>query len=102
MLLTNSTLPSTLSSSDYGDHVAVVSRNVDGLSTNVPSLLKIFRWHVDESACFVYYDNDLGFEHFQLSIFVRTAEKLLAGDRGEGPCYDFLVRMLQVAEEREK
>jgi len=45
--------------------VAVVSRNVDGLSTNVQSLLH-------------------------------------AGLGGEDPCHDLLVRMLQIAEEKEK
>jgi len=65
-------------------------------------LLKIFRRYADESASFVYYDNKLGFEEFPMSVFVRTAESLLAGDGGAGPCYDFLVRMLLVAEEKEK
>jgi len=102
MALIKLTLPTTLSSSDYGDHVTAVSRNVDGLSTNVRSLLKIFRRHVDESASFVYYDNNLGFEEFPMSVFVRTAEFLLAGDGGAGPCYDFSVTMLQVAGEKEK
>jgi len=90
------------SSIDYGDHAAVVSRNVDGLSTNVQSLFRIFRRHIDQNTSFVYYDNDLGFEQFRLSVFVRTVESLLAGDGGEGTCHDFLLRTLQVAEEKEK
>jgi len=75
---------------------------MDGLSTKVRELLKIFRRHVNDNASFVYFDNALGFEELSMSVFGRTAQSLLASDGGAGPCYNCLVVMLQVAEEKEK
>jgi hypothetical protein len=83
--------------------VAVVVRELDGLSTNACGLAKLFRSYLDHNVLFCCHEHASGFTQFPLRAFVDTVDAVLSGDAvADESCSLFVQRMLQVAEETEK
>jgi len=83
--------------------VAVVVREVDGLSTNVRGLANLFCPHIDHNVLFCCHEHASGFTQVPLPAFVDTMDTVLSGDAVVDESYSlFVQRMLQVADDKEK